>query len=132
MSKDKMFRALDFAGRVCTDEAVGRIDSLLKLAKDASAVTWRDIQPVDVSDINKKDTLVRLQRNAMALATLLDQARDTALYLRQEISEIVKAEYEKEDAVKARQKAALQREIERETKRKYNKAQAEKETEETL
>lgn len=132
MSKDKMFRALDFAGRVCTDEAVGQIESLLKLAKDASAVTWRDIQPVDVADINKKDTLVRLQRNAMALATLLNQARDAALYLRQGISEIVKSEYKKEDAVKARQKAALQREIEREAKRKYNKAQAEKETEATL
>lgn len=119
MSKEKMLYALDIAGKVCTDAAVGEIELLLRMAKNAADTTYKDISPADVADIKKTDTLVRLQRNAMALRTLLDQARDTAIYMRQEIAAIITAEIDSDNNVKARQKAALQREL----KRKYNEKQ---------
>ena len=120
-----MLLALDVAGRACTEAAVSEIELLLRSAQDATDVTFKDITPADVADINKTDTLVRLQRNAMALRTLLDQARDTAIYMRQEISAIMTAEIDSDNNVKARQKAALQREL----KRKYNEKQRKKEEE---
>jgi hypothetical protein len=125
MSKQKMLLALDVAGRACTEAAVSEIELLLRSAQDAADVTFKDITPADVADIKKTDTLVRLQRNAMALRTLLDQARDTAIYMRQEIATIMTAEIESDNNVKARQKAALQREL----KRKYNEKQRQKEEE---
>ena len=119
MSKQKMLLALDVAGRACTEAAVAEIELLLRSAQDAANVTFKDITQADVADIKKTDTLVRLQRNAMALRTLLDQARDTAIYMRQEIGSIITAEVESDDKVRARQKAALQRAM----KKKYNDKQ---------
>ena len=126
MSKSKMLKSLDIAGKACTDEVVKEIQKLLKLAKRASETTFKDIEPSDVIDIQKQDTLVRLQRNALALSNILQIAQNTAVYLRQEIAEIVKVEIDKTNAIKERQKAALDRAIKSETKRKYNKAQADK------
>ena len=125
MSKQKMLLALDVAGLACTEAAVSEIELLLRSAQDAADVTFKNITPADVADIKKTDTLVRLQRNAMALRTLLDQARDTAIYMRQEISAIMTAEIDSDNNVKVRQKAALQREL----KRKYNEKQRQKEEE---
>lgn len=126
MSKEKMLYALDIAGKVCTDAAVGEIELLLQMAKDAADTTYNDIRTEDVAGIDRKDTLVRLQRNAMALRFLLDQARDVALAMRTEIASILSAEINNNDAVRARHKAALEREL----KRKYNEKQ--RKTEETL
>ena len=119
MSKAKLMAALDVAGRACTEATVAEIELLLRQAKDASKVMFRDVTVKDVVDIQRTDTLVRLQRNALALQTLLDQARDTAIYMRQEIGMILTAEADNDEAKKARQKAALEREL----KKIYNDKQ---------
>ena len=98
--------------RITSEAAIAEIELLRRYAADA-AVKVDGVSMINAQTIGQSDTLVRLQRNAHALATLLSMAHDAAGYMRTELANIYQAN-EKVLADEAAKRAEI---IERESKR---------------
>lgn len=99
------------AGDACTRDFIAQLLSEQETASYTAKSLYR-IRPADVFDIDMCDKLVRAQRNAQALATLLSLAADTAQYLNNGLCEILHA-FDAQDVDKVHrlvQKAKKERE----------------------
>lgn len=112
--------ALLNAALVCTETKMSMLDTLIHSA-GASIVQADKVTIADVFEIGKTDKLIRLQRNTVAYKMLLEQAKDAAMCIKDEIRDIITAMDKAETERRKRQAAALAREQAAQRERERNK-----------
>lgn len=128
MEKYRVFEldeALLVAGNsIATNQTISDIKTLRTRACEAQSAL-DDIEIKDVYDFGCVDELVRLKRNAAALATLLSMAADAAEYVKYGIHAIFQAHDAHDKQENARRQLAIAREEEyRRNKQKMDKLRA--------
>lgn len=112
--------ALVNTAMVCTNAKQETLDILIRSA--SYAIGQADQVGIkDVFEIGMTDKLIRLQRNTVAYKMLLEQAKDAAMCIKDEIRDIITAMDKAETERRKRQAAALAREQAAQRERERNK-----------
>lgn len=112
--------ALVNTAMVCTNAKQETLDILIRSA--SYAIGQADQVGIkDVFEIGMTDKLIRLQRNTVAYKMLLEQAKDAAMCIKDEIHDIITAMDKAETERRKRQAAALAREQAAQRERERNK-----------